>query len=278
MTVYPTFIPAAIKNVRFLHSHYLFRFSFLFFFTAWPPISSLSSLLLDIKKQFHDRSASGSLLVCLRDATSRVSEKSRQNERSQNITMPPATDPHLRINHSFGSERTQSVASKESEANWNDRDKKKRPSSLSEYNIVHRLYDRDFILCYNVPNYTREQYSGFSDCTATLCSKKRPQRIRILCFTAITINLTIVSGGDQNMERRNIERPIFRNFEIANIKITKDWIILFLNSMFHFLDIIRTPKIFNNFSSCEILIFKMLELFFSFSKLLNFIKLLIIAN
>ena len=29
-------------------------------------------------------------------------------------------------------------------------------------------------------------------------------------------------GGDQNLERRNVERPIFRNFKITNIKITKD--------------------------------------------------------
>ena len=29
-------------------------------------------------------------------------------------------------------------------------------------------------------------------------------------------------GGGQNLERRNVERPIFRNFKIANIKITKD--------------------------------------------------------
>ena len=30
------------------------------------------------------------------------------------------------------------------------------------------------------------------------------------------------SGGGQNLERRNVERPIFRNFKITNIKITKD--------------------------------------------------------
>ena len=28
--------------------------------------------------------------------------------------------------------------------------------------------------------------------------------------------------GGQNFERRNVERPIFRNFKIANIKMTKD--------------------------------------------------------
>ena len=29
-------------------------------------------------------------------------------------------------------------------------------------------------------------------------------------------------GGIQNLERRNVERPIFRNFKIVNTKITKD--------------------------------------------------------
>ena len=29
-------------------------------------------------------------------------------------------------------------------------------------------------------------------------------------------------GGHQNLEQRNVERPVFRNFEIANIKIKKD--------------------------------------------------------
>ena len=29
-------------------------------------------------------------------------------------------------------------------------------------------------------------------------------------------------GGDQNLERRNVERPIFRNFKITSIKIAKD--------------------------------------------------------
>ena len=29
-------------------------------------------------------------------------------------------------------------------------------------------------------------------------------------------------GGCQDLEQRNKERPIFRNFEISNIKITKD--------------------------------------------------------
>ena len=39
-------------------------------------------------------------------------------------------------------------------------------------------------------------------------------------------------GGGQNLERRNVERPIFWSFKIANIKITKDEI--FDNFIFEF--------------------------------------------
>ena len=31
-----------------------------------------------------------------------------------------------------------------------------------------------------------------------------------------------ISGGGQNLERRNVERSIFQNFKIANSKMTKD--------------------------------------------------------
>ena len=41
-------------------------------------------------------------------------------------------------------------------------------------------------------------------------------------------------------------------------------ITLFSNLIFHFLEIIRTPKIFNSFSSCDILIFETVELNFVF--------------
>ena len=91
---------------------------------------------------------------------------------------------------------------------------------------------------------------------------------------------------DQNLERRNVERAIFRNLRIANIKITKDE--LFKNFAFelNFLFFRNwTPKIFNNFSNCEILIFEMVEFFFIFqivqfyktviySKLVNYYKLI----
>ena len=69
-------------------------------------------------------------------------------------------------------------------------------------------------------------------------------------------------GGGQNLKLRNVERPVFRNFGIANIKIKKDE--LFDNLIFelfvHFLEIIWTPKICDNFWYCKILIFQMVKL------------------
>ena len=64
----------------------------------------------------------------------------------------------------------------------------------------------------------------------------------------------INSGGGQNFEQRNVERLKFRNFKVANIKMTKDQFFdSFIIVFFHFLDIIRILKIFNNFSNCKIL-------------------------
>ena len=39
-------------------------------------------------------------------------------------------------------------------------------------------------------------------------------------------------GGVQNLEWSNMERPIFRNSKITNIKIAKDSIVLFMNLFF----------------------------------------------
>ena len=54
--------------------------------------------------------------------------------------------------------------------------------------------------------------------------------------------------GVKNFERRNVERLIFRNFKIANIKITTDE--LFDNFIFEFnisFFINHLPKTFNNY-------------------------------
>ena len=55
--------------------------------------------------------------------------------------------------------------------------------------------------------------------------------------------------GDQNLEGRNVQRPVFQNFELANIKIKKDELFydFIFEFLFHFLEIIWTPKIFNIF-------------------------------
>ena len=76
------------------------------------------------------------------------------------------------------------------------------------------------------------------------------------------------SGEGQNLERQNVERSIFRNFEIANIKTTKDELFDSFNFEFNFL-YFRNPS--NDFSNGRINVFL-------FSKLLNFTKLLIISN
>ena len=75
-------------------------------------------------------------------------------------------------------------------------------------------------------------------------------------------------GGGQNLERWNVEWPIFRNFKIANIKIFSSK--TFLDLIFLFLEIIWTSKIFNNLSSYEILIFQMVELDFFIFQIVKF--------
>ena len=47
-----------------------------------------------------------------------------------------------------------------------------------------------------------------------------------------SLDKKVEKGGGQNLERRNVKRPIFWNFKIANIKITKDE--LFDNFIFEF--------------------------------------------
>ena len=50
------------------------------------------------------------------------------------------------------------------------------------------------------------------------------------------MNFYLILGGGQNFERRNVERKIFRNFKIANMKITK--IELFESFIFEFIFLI----------------------------------------
>ena len=60
----------------------------------------------------------------------------------------------------------------------------------------------------------------------------------------------LVSGGVQNLEWSNVERPIFRNFKITNIKITKDQLFdYFIYEFFYFFFRFTWPlKVFDKFS------------------------------
>ena len=60
------------------------------------------------------------------------------------------------------------------------------------------------------------------------------------------------SGRFKNLERPNVEWPIFRNFKIANIKITKNELFVISSLFFYFFEIIWTPEIFYNFSNFKI--------------------------
>ena len=77
----------------------------------------------------------------------------------------------------------------------------------------------------------------------------------------------MILGGRRNFERRNVERLTFRNFKIANIKITRDELFdsFIVEFIFHFLEIIWILKIFNNFVNCKILIFQMGQIFNMFN-------------
>ena len=72
-------------------------------------------------------------------------------------------------------------------------------------------------------------------------------KFRRICWR-YWVNRLKTRSGRQNLGRRNIERLIFRNFKIANIKITKDELFdrFIFEFIFHFLQIIWTPKLFNN--------------------------------
>ena len=52
--------------------------------------------------------------------------------------------------------------------------------------------------------------------------------------------LSQLMGGGQNLERRNVERPVFRDFEIANIKMKKNE--LFDNFIFELFTIFEHLK------------------------------------
>ena len=82
----------------------------------------------------------------------------------------------------------------------------------------------------------------------------------LFVVTIIEYNIQCVveyPGGGQYLEGPNVERPIFRNFEISNVKITKDELFDFLifEFIFLFVLIIRTLKIYDNLRNWEFLEF-----------------------
>ena len=60
-------------------------------------------------------------------------------------------------------------------------------------------------------------------------------------------------GGGQNLERPNVERPIFRKFETSNIEITKSSYSIFLFSIQFLIFIVQTLKIYDNLSNWKFL-------------------------
>ena len=70
----------------------------------------------------------------------------------------------------------------------------------------------------------------------TINIAEKNERLKHRCKSSLFI-LINTKGRGQNLERRNIERPMFRNYKIANIKITNDefGVVSFLNLFFHFL-------------------------------------------
>ena len=72
-------------------------------------------------------------------------------------------------------------------------------------------------------------------------------------------NLMLERGGVQNLECSNVERPIFRNFKITNIKIAKDE--LFDSFIFEFIFSLLINYLHN------LIIFQMVKLIiFKYSK------------
>ena len=65
-------------------------------------------------------------------------------------------------------------------------------------------------------------------------------------------------GGGQNLERPNVERPIFRKFETSNIEITKVELFDLKKNLFLIFTsvwIVRTLKIYDNLPNWKFLEF-----------------------
>ena len=75
------------------------------------------------------------------------------------------------------------------------------------------------------------------------------------------------TGGGQHLERPNVERPIFRDFEIANIKITKVELLDFsiFEFIFYFYDCLNDSDTQNTY----MIIYYQIRIFWNFYSFTN---------
>ena len=89
----------------------------------------------------------------------------------------------------------------------------------------------------------------------------------ILIFEISTFRNIDRSGGGQNLERPNVERPIFRKFETSNIEITKVELFDFSISEFilYFYDCLN----YSNTQNTYLIIYDQIRNFLNFGSFTN---------
>ena len=147
-------------------------------------------------------------------------------------------------------------------------------NTLRSYSSLHIPIERRFWTgARNAETVNAEYFSCRENFCEYIWSLHKLQNDYAICIfysvskKILNKEISLGGGGGQNLIGRNVERPVFRNFEITNIKMKKDeWFDHFIFELFFiFLETIWTPKIFNNFWYCRIFIVQMLK----FKKFLN---------
>ena len=82
-----------------------------------------------------------------------------------------------------------------------------------------------------------------------------------------TVERRDLTGGGQHVERPNVERPIFRDFEILNIKITK--VELFDFSIFEFIFYFYDCFNYSDTQNTYVLIYHEIRNFWNFDSFTN---------
>ena len=123
---------------------------------------------------------------------------------------------------------------------WFHDKKKLNNSNFSKILNPRQILTKFRMKCYSVLVQSRTELElddwWFEGCTSWMVWSKFSRKFKIKKFERFDrfcLN-SVPKGGGQNLERRNVERPIFQNFKIANIKITKNSIVLFSSLFFHF--------------------------------------------